>query len=152
MRRQGIVWLGATIAILGAAACFSDPTSANRGSASRLQITEISGTAPLQAVGTLTFINVDTGQTITLSIQLRDKQGNYFSFPAPTVGTASAAVATLTVYPDSSNPLQPYNGDNPFTAPGNPYWKVLLHGVATGTTTGTVTAAGVTDTFAINVP
>ncbi len=142
MRRQGIVWLGATIAILGAAACFSDPTSSSRNGASRLQITELTGTSPLQSVGTLATVNMGVNDTITLQIRVRDTQGNYYPFAAPTLGTASSAVATLVNQPDSSKA----------TAPGNPYWLVWLVGTGSGTTTATVTAGGVTDTFAVIVP
>lgn len=146
MRRQGIVWLGATIAILGATACFKDPISSLRGTPSHVRVTYDNGN-----IGTLTEVHVPLGATGKLRIQLVDGNGNLYPFTAPTLATANPSIATLVTYPDSANPLQPYNGSNPYTAPGNPYWKADISGLAAGTTTATITAGSVTDTLTVIV-
>lgn len=141
MRRQGIVWLGATVAVLGAAACsYNDPTSSLRNGPSRLQVTEISGAEQLQSVGSLAFLNLAVNDTVTVKIQVRDQQGNYYEFSEPTysIGTATANMVTM---PDT---VQNH-------VPGNTAWKALIIGTAAGTTSAIITAAGVADTITVTV-
>jgi len=143
MRRQNIVWLGATVAMLSLAACFSDPTKSLRSGPSRLVVTELA--APngrtLQNVGTLTYADINVNDTLILGIQVQDNQGNYFSFSAPTLGSGSAAIAALAAFPDTVLG----------TVPGNTLWKALLIGASSGSTTVTIQADGVSDTVKVTV-
>lgn len=141
MRRQGFVWLGAAVAVLGTAACFTAPVKA--GSASRVLVTEVKAPSghELQSVGDLTFVSIAKNDTVVLGIQVQDNVGNYFSFAAPTLATGSSAVATLVAFPDTTLGV----------LPGNTFYKALLIGAGTGTTPAIITAAGVTDSVAVKV-
>jgi len=138
MKRQNIVRLGATVAMLSLAACFSDPTKSLRSGPSLLVVTNL-GDASF--VGNLTHASVDSGATLLLGIQVQDNAGNYYSFSAPTVGSNSSSIATFAVLPDSALPA----------VPGNTRWKALLTGVAPGSTTLTIQADGVMDTVSVTV-
>src|SRR5262249_30278286 len=61
MRRQGLVWLSAAVLALGAAACFSDPTSSLRNGATRIQLSQYT-------------VTVRAGDSATVRAYLLDDQ------------------------------------------------------------------------------
>lgn len=143
MRQRGFVWLGATVAILGAAACFSPPTGTKATSPSMIVVTEFKAPSghSQQSVGTLTYANIAVGDTMVLGIQVKDETGFYYAFSAPTFASGNAGVANLVEFPDTALAH----------VPGNTLFKAYLIGVATGTTSVQIQAAGLTDTVAVNV-
>jgi hypothetical protein len=145
MRRQGKIWLSATVLVLGAAACkFSDPTDSQRGGPSAVRITELGtndGTyrPVLTAVGSVVHVDLAVAESVVVGVQVLDGQGNYLAFAVPTLGTASGTVAAMVNLPDST------------AVPGGTLWKGLLIGNAAGTTTATVQAAGLSETITVRV-
>lgn len=128
MRRQGLVWLAAGVVALGAAACFSDPTKALRAGPARLVLSR-------------SFANMTVAETLLVTVQAVDGQGNYQSFTEPTYTPASAIVATMASLSDTTI----------VSVPGLTLWKANLVGKAVGTTKVMVVAAGITDSISVKV-
>jgi len=143
MRHQGIVWSCATVAILGATACFSPPTGTKATSPSRITVSEFQtpGSHSQLLVGTLTFANLKINDTLVLGIQVQDNTGYYYAFSAPTFSTSNSAVADLVAFPDSILGV----------VPGNTLYKALLIGKGAGTTSVQVQASGLSDSVAVKV-
>jgi hypothetical protein len=125
MRRQGLVWLAATVAALGAAACFSDPTKALRNGATRLQLSQYT-------------VTLKAGDSLSVRAYALDDQGNQLDVGTPTWSSADPTVATARA--DAA-------------APGDVFANGVVVGInnQAGTTSVTVTVDGVQATIHVTV-
>lgn len=128
MRRQGLVWLAAGVVALSAAACFSDPTKSLRAGPTRLVLST-------------SFANMTVAETLLVTVQVTDDQGNFQSFAEPTYTPASATVAAMASIPDTTI----------VSIPGLTLWKSNLVGKAVGNTKVMIVAGGVTDSILVKV-
>ena len=120
--------LVAGVLALGAAACFSDPTSSLRNGASRLNLSK-------------TFVVLAVGDTTLVNVEVLDEQGNPQQFAAPTLTPVDAAVATAALQADTvKNHL-----------PNGAFWGALIAGAGPGRTAVNVQAGGVTDSIIVLV-
>ena len=128
MRRQGMGWFAAGVLVLASVSCFKDPVKPLQGGAARLTLNR-------------SFANMTVPETLIVTVQAVDAQGNFLAFPAPTYATGAATVATMIPFPDTVIG----------TIPGNTLYKALLISQAVGNTVTKVTAAGVTDSIVVQV-
>jgi len=128
MKPQGKAWLVAGVLALSAAACFNDPASDLRN-------------GPAQVVLSNSFLNLAVNDTVVVNVQVMDGQGNPQSFTNPTYASGDAAVVGIAPLPDTI--LR--------TVPGNTLTKAIVYGIAAGTSSVSVTAAGLTGTINVVV-
>jgi len=125
MKRQGLVLLAVAFLAAGAAGCFSDPTSGLRGGAAILNVQYAT-------------VHMAVGDSVTFTVEVQDNQGNVLPVSGATYTSASTAVARV-------------GADNSLVIPGNYYARAYVKGVAAGTTTVTVAAAGLSDKMTVTV-
>ena len=128
MRRQGMGWLAAGVLVLASVSCYKDPVKPLQGGATRLIVSRSSAT-------------VSVPDSLVITTQVVDQQGNYLTFGAPTVTTLDPTIANIIPFPDSIIG----------TIPGNTLRKLEIVAVSAGQTKVTVTVDGLTDTVGVLV-
>lgn len=127
MKRQGKVLLAAAMLALFGVSCFSDPTDSLRNGPTRIDLDRSAA-----------FIKV--GDSLAVTAQLRDDQGNYLATTGASWASADPTIAV--VHPDTVKP-----------APGAAFSRaqIVAVGTATKSTTVTVTIRGASATAKVTL-